>query len=147
MQILGLLSDFLLLGATGGIALWCRVLARRLRAFDDLDTGIGSKVAALERQARDLDASVGEAVLRNSQNAAQCAARIDAALGNADDRIGRMEMLLVTFETLEEEAADRLLVEVQSADTPSAPLTMAEAAPPTFRASRARSDFQPGGPQ
>ncbi len=128
MQILGLFSDFLLLGATAGIALWCRVLARRLRAFDDADTGLGGTIAALSRQVAALEASLAAA----AREAQTRAAALDAGVGRADDRIGRMEMLLTSLERLEEEAADRLLHDGRDGVPPYEP----EALEPDFRASR-----------
>lgn len=107
MQILGLISDVLLLAATGGMALWCRVLTKRLKAFNDLDTGLGGTIAALKLQADDLQASIAVA----TEHAHDRGAALDEATTRADDRIGRMEMLLTSLEDLEAEAADRLLAE------------------------------------
>lgn len=141
MQILGLLSDFLLLGATAGIALWCGVLARRLRAFDDADSGLGGTVAALSRQVTALEASLETATRAAQARAAALDAALDAAALRADDRIGRMEMLLTTLETLEEEAAERLLNDGSDAARTHEP----DEFEPDFRASRSHAARQTRG--
>lgn len=105
MQILGLISDVLLLAATCGMALWCRVLTKRLKAFNDLDTGLGGTIAALTQQVDDLQTSLGAATEHTrDRNVA-----LEELNVRADDRIGRMEMLLTSLEDLEAETADRLL--------------------------------------
>lgn len=124
MQIIGLISDVLLLAATGGMALWCRILTRRLKAFNNLDTGLGGTIATLTLQVDDLKDSLA-AVTAQSQDRG---AVIEAANQQADDRIGRMEMLLASLEDLEAEATDRLLEEETA--------HQAEIVP-SFRASRA----------
>lgn len=123
MQILGLISDVLLLAATCGMAIWCRMLSKRLRSFNDLDTGLGGTIATLTLQVDDLKASLAQATVQTIDRGAS----LDAATAQADDRIGRMEMLLASLDDLEAEAADRLL------DTQ--PHDHAEAVP-SFRASR-----------
>lgn len=141
MQILGLLSDLLLLGATAGIALWCRHLAKRLRAFDDVDTGLGGTIAALSKQVAALEASLAASRDAATQEAQTRAAGIDEAVARADDRIGRMEMLLTSLETLEEEAADRLLHDPYGTAQPTH-AHEPEEFEPGFRASRGQFSGQ-----
>lgn len=133
MQTLSLLSDLLLIGATLGLAAWCRLLSRRLRAADDagaapaapsIDAGavdaLAAKLAALEG-----------ALAAASGRLSDHAARVAEANAQADDRIGRMEMLLASLEDLEEESADRLLQDAERSrdPAPAEPL-------PSFRANR-----------
>jgi len=105
MQILGLISDVLLLAATGGMAIWCRTLSKKLRAFNDLDTGLGGTIATLTLQVDDLKASLAAATVQSKDRGAS----LELVIAQADDRIGRMEMLLASLDDLEAEAADRLL--------------------------------------
>lgn len=105
MQILGFISDILLLGATCGMAVWCRMLGKRLRAFNDLDTGLGGAIATLTRQVDDLEASLGRATAQSQDRGTS----LQAMNAQADDRIGRMEMLLASLDDMEAEAADRVL--------------------------------------
>lgn len=122
MTLLSHLSDLLLLAATGGMALYCRALSRRLRAFNDLDAGIGVSVAALSAQVDDLKASIREAHADVSGKDA----RLRDAVATADDRIGRLELLLAGLEDVEAEVESRL----------DAPPAEQAAAVPAFRAMR-----------
>jgi len=105
MAYLTLLSDFILVAATVGMALWCRVLTQRLRAFNDLDKGLGATIATMTLQVDDLQKSIAEATAQKDDRVE----RLEAANATADDRIGRMEMLMASLEELEEETAERLL--------------------------------------
>lgn len=107
MQILGLISDALLLAGTCGMAVWCRILTKRLKEFDDLDTGLGGTIAALSAQAEELKASIRAA----SEQTSDRGAALEEANARADDRIGRMEMLLASLEDIEAAAADHILEE------------------------------------
>ncbi len=131
MMIIGLLSDILLLAATLGMAAWCRILKRRLEAFDDVDAGLGGKIAALSSQVDDLKASIAAAGERTEDHDT----RLQAANAAADDRIGRMEMLLASLEDLEAEAeTDARFLEADDADGQS------DVAPePTFSFGRGRT--------
>lgn len=100
MQILGLISDLLLLAATLGMAVWCQVLTKRLKAFDSLDTGLGDTIESLSLQVDDLKASLAATTERTDDRDA----RLRAVNTAADDRIGRMEMLLASLEDLEADA-------------------------------------------
>ncbi|MGC1262162.1 MAG: hypothetical protein WA873_16000 [Jannaschia helgolandensis] len=134
MQILTFISDVLLVAATLGMALWCRILCQRLKAFNDIDTGLGGTIAALSLQVDDLKASIASAAASAQGN--DRSRILSAATEKADDRIGRMEMLLASLEDLEEEASDRLLRD---------PVPPVDIEPmPSFRAARTM-DFGRGG--
>lgn len=49
-----LVADFLLVAGAVGAAVYCFVLSRRLRAFTDLEKGVGGAVAVLSSQVDDL---------------------------------------------------------------------------------------------
>lgn len=122
MQILGLISDILLLGATGGMAVWCIVLSRRQASANDLDSKLRETIAGLELRVEGLKAECAEATARTAQREIS----LNTLIVTADDRIGRLEILLASLDDLEAEAANRL----QSATPePGSPL-------PSFRASR-----------
>lgn len=99
MLILGLLSDLLLLGATLGMAVYCRTLSKRLRAFNDIDHGIGGTVATMSLQVDELKRSIDAAHADADERAEQLRQKIS----QADDRIGRLEMLLAGLEDIEAE--------------------------------------------
>ncbi|MGB3553134.1 MAG: hypothetical protein WBA25_00675 [Jannaschia sp.] len=124
MTYLGLFSDILLLAATIGMALYCRLLSRRLRAFNDLDTGMGGSVAALSLQVDQLRGSIEAA----HSEAGDRAAQLREGTAAADDRIGRLEMLLAGLEDIEDDVAPTASVTEPS---PERPIAM-----PSFRAVR-----------
>lgn len=132
MQILGLISDGLLLVATLGMAVWCWVLGRRLRKADTPDVALHEKIATLSTQVESLEASLASAASRSEERAEQLA----TASAQADDRIGQMDMLLASLEDLEEEASDRAFQTV----APTADVEQM----PSFRAARI-ADFGRGG--
>ena len=135
--MLSLLSDVLLIGATLGLAAWCRVLSLRLRAADEARPAGPERrppaepaaVAALEGRLAALEGAVAASLARLTDHAG----RVGEANARADDRIGRMEMLLASLEDLEEESADRLLQEgAARAPAPAEPPERL----PSFRAAR-----------
>ncbi|SFJ42216.1 hypothetical protein [Jannaschia pohangensis] len=109
MPYLTLLSDLIFVAATVGMALWCRVLTKRLRAFNDLEKGLSGTIAAMSTQVDDLKASISAATAYRDDRLE----RLEAANSSADDRIGRMEMLMASLEELEQETADRLLSDAE----------------------------------
>lgn len=124
MQILSLLSDILLLGATLGMVAWCFVLSRRLKSFEGVDESVADTVAGLAKQIEDLREKLAE----TQAEADDRGEKLTEATARADDRIGRMEMLLASLEDLEEETADRLM------ETTAEPPVVE--AMPSFRAAR-----------
>ncbi|WGH80168.1 hypothetical protein [Jannaschia ovalis] len=118
MQILALIPDLLLLCATVGLAVYCWRLAARLRAFNDVESGIGGSIAALSdrldamRAALDAATAEGDARLQ----------RLSDATDAADDRIGRLEMLLDSLDDAEDALAQM------------SPASPAAEAPLSFRA-------------
>ncbi|UWQ18441.1 hypothetical protein [Jannaschia sp. M317] len=116
MILLGLLSDLLLLSATIGMAIYCRVLSKRLRAFNDLETGIGGTVAALSLQVDQLQSSLQAA----RSDVDDRTDRMTEGVAAADDRIGRLEMLMAGLEDLEAELQEPLHATTQE-DADAAP--------------------------
>ncbi|CUH40662.1 hypothetical protein JSE7799_03397 [Jannaschia seosinensis] len=104
------------------MAIWCRILSRRLHAPITTDTRINERIAALGQKVDALSKEMIEA----GQEADREADRLARASSRADDRIGRMEILLASLEDLEAEAADRLRDEETSGPSPL----------PSFRAAR-----------
>lgn len=137
--MLGLLSDLLLVSATLGLAFWCRILSQRLRPAHTAEKEAGPPsvtpdiVEGLKERLIQLDSAIAV----SASQVADRVARMEEMNRQADDRIGRMEMLLASLEDLEEESADRLLQEeVQRRDTIPAMATMPEERLPSFRAAR-----------
>lgn len=111
MTILSLFSDILLLAGTIGLAVYCRVLTGRLKAFNDIDSGLGGTIAELSRQVDEVRIAL-EAAMRTGESRG---AEIDAACERADDRIGQLEMLVAAAEDVT--AGDATLVPEEAAVT------------------------------
>lgn len=127
MQFLGLASDLLLLAATLGMALWCRALARRPKV-PAAPAGVPDKeLAKLREEIAELRTALDDRPEAPPPDNAQ-EERLARSIEAADDRIGRMEMLLASLEDLEESAADTIME--AAADAPTAETL------PSFRASR-----------
>lgn len=103
MTFLPLVSDFLLLGATAAVALWCRALARRPDTAAAAGADLQSAIAAMKAELSDLRASMAAMKRGDGEEAARLKAEID----RADDRIGKMEMLLGSLEAIEEDLGAR----------------------------------------
>jgi hypothetical protein len=127
MTLLPLLSDLLLLLATIGLALFCWAQARRAArqapppetASPDPDLAV--RLMALEARL----AALPEAAALTDGGAAD---RLSAIVAEADDRIGRLELLLVGLGDMDDEGEH---------DPPMPP---PEAVMPSFRASRAGAE-------
>lgn len=96
-----LIADGLLISAACVAALYCHVLARRLRRLGDLDAGLGGAIAALSRQAEELRAAIDGAkgaAAESSRDLTKRTARAEAAAG-------RLEILISAMHDAESRAA------------------------------------------
>lgn len=91
-----LIADFLLAAGAIGAAVYCMVLSRRLRRFNDLEKGMGGAIAVLSAQVDDMTKALGEArhSARNSSD----------SLGSLTDRAEgvakRLELLVASLHDL-----------------------------------------------
>jgi hypothetical protein len=88
-----LIADILLIAGALGAAVYCRILAQRLGALKDLDSGLGAAIAALSRQVDELRGSLDSAKTVSgdeSRRLTQLAARAEMAAG-------RLELLLASL--------------------------------------------------
>ncbi|MEL6583943.1 MAG: hypothetical protein AAFQ36_08930 [Pseudomonadota bacterium] len=84
------LTDAILIIATLCAALYCFVLAARLRRFMTLDTGIGAAIAALSRQVDGMQKSLASA----KQISGSQADELRDMTARAEIAAGRLELLL-----------------------------------------------------
>ena len=88
-----LIADGLLISAACVAALYCHVLARRLRRLGDLDAGLGGAIAALSRQAEELRGAIDSArgaAAESSRELTKRTARAEAAAGRLEILISAM---------------------------------------------------------
>ncbi len=90
------LSDVLLAGGAIGAALYCGVLARRLRRFNDLERGMGGAVAMLSAQVDDMTRTLG--AVRSTADASTTA--LGDVTGRAEAAAKRLELLVAALHDL-----------------------------------------------
>lgn len=96
-----LIADSLLLAASFGAALYCHVLARRLRRFTTLETGMGGAVAVLSAQVDDMT----RAVQRAQAASTQAEQRLDSLVTRAEALARRLELSMAAMHDLADPAA------------------------------------------
>jgi len=114
-----MIADMLLLAGTLGATLYCYVLARRLRRFNDLERGMGGAIAVLSAQVDDMTKA-----LNGAQNSARHSTdSLEGLTGRAEEVAHRLEILVAAMHDLPEREAGL-------AARPEAATTAAPAAPP-----------------
>ncbi|MBL1438242.1 MAG: hypothetical protein COB08_018845 [Rhodobacteraceae bacterium] len=87
-----LIADVLLIAGALGAALYCMILARRIKSLSRLDTGLGGAISALSAQVEDMRASVKAA----TQASGTSMKDLMEVTGRAEIAAGRLELLLST---------------------------------------------------
>ncbi len=88
-----LIADVLLISGAVGAAFYCHVLAKRLGALKDLDSGLGAAIAALSRQVDELRGSL-EAAKSATGDQTRSLSQLTA---RAEMAAGRLELLLASL--------------------------------------------------
>ncbi len=91
-----LISDMLLLAASLGAALYCYVLAGRLRRFTTLETGMGGAIAVLSAQVDEMTRALEKA----QRVAGQSGNRLATLTGRAEELSTRLELLVAAMHDL-----------------------------------------------
>lgn len=99
-----LIADILLGSGAIGAGIYCLVLARRLKAFTRLESGMGGAIAVLSAQVDDLTRA-----LDSARSAAGISAKsLKETTERAEQAAGRLELMLATLHDLPDEAGARL---------------------------------------
>ncbi len=90
------IADALLIAGAFGAALYCLVLSRRLRRFNDLENGVGGAVAVLSAQVDDLSKTLthAQATAKVSVN------RLDDVSSRAEAAHQQLELLIASMHDL-----------------------------------------------
>jgi hypothetical protein len=91
-----LIADILLGAGALGVAAYCHVLSRRLRAFNQLENGIGGAVAVLSAQVDDLTRTLSEA----RQAARESSTSLAEKSARAEKASAKLELMLATLHDL-----------------------------------------------
>ena len=106
------IADILLIAGALGAGVYCFVLARRLRRFTDLETGVGGAIAVLSVQVDDMTKA-----LRAAQSSADVTSgTLDALTARAEDAARRLELLVASMHDLPVDGAQRPGTPAESQD-------------------------------
>ncbi|MBT9246889.1 hypothetical protein KM031_08985 [Gemmobacter fulvus] len=97
-----LIADILMVAGTFGAAVYCYVLAARLKKFSTLESGMGGAIAVLSAQVDDMTKALDKA--RGA--ATGSAATLEALTGRAEMAAARLEVMLATLHDLPDTRAD-----------------------------------------
>lgn len=93
---LTLIADGLMIAAALGAAVYCMVLSRRLKRFNNHKKGMARAIAVLSAQVDDLT----KTLTRAEETAKNSAQELAALTARSDDGAKRLEMLLATLHDL-----------------------------------------------
>lgn len=93
-----LISDILLGAGAMGAGLFCYVLARRLSAFNRLETGMGGAIAVLSAQVDEMTRALAAARLATSESTRE----LSDLTARAEASTQRLELLLASLHDLPE---------------------------------------------
>jgi len=89
---MALIADVFLIAGALGAALYCMILARRIKSLSRLDTGLGGAISALSKQVDEIQAWVKPA----PQASGASMKDLMEVTGRAEIAAGRLELLLST---------------------------------------------------
>lgn len=93
-----LISDILLVAGAFGAAIYCYVLAARLKRFTTLETGMGGAIAVLSAQVDDMTRALDKAsVVANGS-----ASSLESLTARAEAVAAKLELLLASMHDLPE---------------------------------------------
>ena len=93
-----LIADFLMIAGTFGAAIYCYVLASRLKQFSTLETGMGGAIAVLSVQVDDMTRALDNA----GKVAVASADSLDALTARAEVAAKKLELLIASLHDLPE---------------------------------------------
>ena len=93
-----LIADFLMIAGTFGAAIYCYVLATRLKRFSTLETGMGGAIAVLSAQVDDMTMALDRA----GKIAASSSDSLNALTQRAEGAARKLELLMASLPDLPE---------------------------------------------
>lgn len=96
-----LITDGLIIAAAAFAGTYCHVLARRVRALRDLESGIGGAITRMTRALEDARRALGDAKSANRE----CHNELRALIGRAEAASGQLRILLAATRDLPEPPA------------------------------------------
>lgn len=100
---MNLIADILMIAGTIGVAIYCYVLASRLKKFSTLESGMGGAIAVLSAQVDDLTRA-----LEKARGAATgSAATLEALTVRSETVAARLEVMLASMHDVPEARPER----------------------------------------
>jgi hypothetical protein len=93
-----LIANILMIAGTFGAAIYCYVLAARLKQFSTLETGMGGAIAVLSAQVDDMTQALDSARAATVGSAA----RLEALTGRSELVAAKLEILMASMHDLPE---------------------------------------------
>ena len=109
-----MISDTLMIAGTLGVALYCAILARRLRKFATLESGMGAAIAVLSAQVDDLTRMLERA----RSAAAGSAGTLEALTTRAETVAARLDVMLAVMHDFPADPIPPLAPEIAEARRP-----------------------------
>ena len=128
------IADILLAAGALGAAFYCFVLGRRLRRFNDLETGVGGAVALLSQQVEELKGSLDEA----RRSATGSTTRLEELTQRAETVRAQLELQLAALHDLEPAHPSQTEPEAAQAPAPT-PAATDDPAEPLFTRHRRKA--------
>ena len=113
-----LIADILLVAGAFGAGVYCLVLARRLKRFNDLEKGVGGAVAVMSAQVDDMTKTLASA----REISGKSTEALNDLTTRAEDAARRLELLIASLH-------DVPLGDGPSSPAPNAPRNNGSAAP------------------
>ena len=95
------IADFLMIAGTFGAAIYCYVLATRLKQFSTLETGMGGAIAVLSAQVDDMTRALDKA----GKVAIVSADSLDVLTARAETAAKKLELLMASLHDLPESSS------------------------------------------
>ncbi len=112
---MALLSDILLAAGAFAAAIYCYVLAGRLKKFQTLEGGLGGAIAVLSAQVDDMTKALDKA--RGVANGS--AERLESLTGRAESVAARLELLVASMHDIPEPGVDNKPAPAEKPDAES----------------------------
>jgi len=122
-----LISDILLIAGAFGAGLYCLVLSRRLKRFNDLERGVGGAVAVLSAQVDDMT----HALERARMAAGNSVETLEGTTARAEGVAHRLELLLAAMHDLPEPPTATAPADRGTADRARVPARLPDQKPDT----------------
>lgn len=123
-----MIADILMIAGTVAAALYCLILARRLKRFNNLENGMGGAIAVLSVQVDDMT----KTLVRAEASAKESAEKLQGLAERGESAARRLELLLASMHDLPDVVLDEDPGRPEAVPPTESPTEAEEDAPATF---------------